>query len=292
MSRRRLLAPALVATALVATACSSDGSRATTSSSRSSSSTSSAGRSTSTTAAPDPHRARFRLTELAAVRAPTAMAVRAGDDTLFVTEQAGRVRAIRNGALDPNPVIDLRDTIASGGERGLLGLAFSPDGATLYVDFTDTNGDTRVAAYPMNADGTADPTAGRELLAIAQPEPNHNGGNLQTGPDGMLWIGTGDGGAADDVGPGHVAGGNGQSLDTLLGKLLRIDPEPTATAAYSSRRTTRSPPAGADPRSGRTDCATRGSSASTPTPARWSSVTSGRTSTRRSTGCPRPPRHR
>jgi glucose/arabinose dehydrogenase len=159
------------------------------------------------------------------------MAVRRADDALYVTEQAGRVRAIRNGALDPTPVLDLRDTVASGGERGLLGLAFSPDGGTLYVDYTNRNGDTRVDAYPMKPDGTADRSARRELLAIAQPQPNHNGGNLVTGPDGMLWISTGDGGAADDVGPGHAPGGNGQSLDTLLGKLLRIDPAPGPNGA-------------------------------------------------------------
>ena len=187
-----------------------------------------------------------------------------------MTEQVGRVRAIRNGALDPNPVIDLRDTIASGGERGLLGLTFSPDGATLYVDYTNRNGDTRVDAYPMTADGTADRGGRRELLAIAQPQPNHNGGNIVTGPDGMLWIGTGDGGAADDQGAGHAPGGNGQSLDTLLGKLLRIDPTPDAAhAVHGSRPTTRTRTAAAGPRSGRTACATRGSSASTPTPARW-----------------------
>jgi glucose/arabinose dehydrogenase len=161
------------------------------------------------------------------------MAVRTGDDTLFVAEQVGRVRAIRNGALDANPVIDLRDTIASGGERGLLGLTFSPDGTTLYVDYTNKNGDTRVDAYPMKADGTADRGGRRELLAIAQPQSNHNGGNIVTGPDGMLWIGTGDGGAAGDQGSGHASGGNGQSLDTLLGKLLRIDPAPTAGASHS-----------------------------------------------------------
>ena len=84
----------------------------------------------------------------------------------------------------------------------------------------------------MKADGTADRGGRRELLAIAQPQPNHNGGNIVTGPDGMLWIGTGDGGAADDLGAGHAAGGNGQSLDTLLGKLLRIDPGPTPGAAH------------------------------------------------------------
>ena len=141
---------------------------------RSSSTTTSTTGSTSTTAAPDPHRARFTLTKVAAVQAPTAMAVRADDDTLFVTEQAGRVRAIRNGALDPNPVIDLRDTIASGGERGLLGLTFSPDGQTLYVDSTNKNGDTRVDAYAMKADGTADRgsrrRAPRDRAAPAQPQ--------------------------------------------------------------------------------------------------------------------------
>jgi glucose/arabinose dehydrogenase len=162
------------------------------------------------------------------------MAVRKGDDTLFVTEQVGRVRAIRNGALDPNPVIDLRDAIASGGERGLLGLTFAPDGATLYVDYTNRNGDTRVDAYPMRANGTADRAGRRELLAITQPQSNHNGGNVVTGPDGMLWIGTGDGGAADDLGAGHAPGGNGQSLDTLLGKLLRIDPAPGPNGAPHS----------------------------------------------------------
>jgi glucose/arabinose dehydrogenase len=232
MRRRHLLLPALAITTLAATACSSDGSRATEPSSRSSSTSSTTAASTSTTAAPDPHQARFTLTKVAAVQSPTAMASRHGDDTLFVTEQVGRVRAIRNGALDPNPVIDLRDTIAAGGERGLLGLTFSPNGATLYVDYTNKNGDTRVDAYTMKADGTADRASRRELLAIAQPEPNHNGGNIVTGPDGMLWIGTGDGGAADDQGAGHAAGGNGQSLDTLLGKLLRIDPVPTAGAAH------------------------------------------------------------
>ncbi|MGZ4677317.1 MAG: hypothetical protein ACXV8Y_12375, partial [Acidimicrobiia bacterium] len=116
MSRRLPLVVAVAFTAVVA-ACGSDGStprgatrRSTTSSSSSTSST--------TTLAPDPRGARFVLTPVAAVDTPTAMAVRTGDDTLYVTEQAGRVRAIRNGALDPNAVIDLRDTIASGGERG------------------------------------------------------------------------------------------------------------------------------------------------------------------------------
>lgn len=157
------------------------------------------------------------------------MAVRKGDTALYVTEQGGRVRAIRNGHLDARPVLNLRNAISSGGERGLLGLAFSPNGATLYVDFTNHHGDTRVEAYPMKADGTANRLARRELLAIAQPEPNHNGGNLVTGPDGMLWIASGDGGGAGDTGPGHAPEGNGQSWNTLLGKLLRIDPTPAGS---------------------------------------------------------------
>src|SRR4051794_20026786 len=122
MRRRRVLVPVLAVTALIATACGSDGSRATEPSSRSSSTTNTTVAPSSTTAAPDPHRARFKLTKVAAVAAPTAMAARAGDDALYVAEQAGRVRAIRNGALDATPVLDLRDTIAAGGERGLLGL--------------------------------------------------------------------------------------------------------------------------------------------------------------------------
>jgi len=222
--RRPLLATALVASAVVGTACSSDGSRATRPSRSSSTSTTVA--PSSTTAAPDPHRARFELTPVADVDAPTALSARPHDTALYVTSQPGTVRAIRGGTLDPAPVLDLRDTVASGGERGLLGLAFSPDGGTLYVDYTNTAGDTRVDAYPMRPDGTADRSGRRQLLAIPQPQPNHNGGNLVTGPDGMLWIGTGDGGGADDLGAGHASGGNGQSLDTLLGKLLRIDPTP------------------------------------------------------------------
>ncbi len=161
------------------------------------------------------------------------MAVRENDDTLFVTEQAGRVRAIRKGALDPTAVIDLRDTIAAGGEQGLLGLTFSPDGTTLYVDYTNRDGDTRVDAYPMRANGTADRGGRRELLAIDQPQSNHNGGNIVTGPDDMLWIGTGDGGGAGDAGDGHAPGGNGQSLNTLLGKMLRINPTPAAAKPYA-----------------------------------------------------------
>ena len=229
---RRTLLVAVVAVALAA-ACGSDrrsGAPRTTTS-RPATSTSSG--ATTTTAAPNPRDARFVLTPIAQLDAPTAFAVRPGDDTLYVTERSGRVRAVRNGTLDDRAVLDLRNTVRAGGEQGLLGVTFSPDGATMYVDYTNTNGDTRVDAYPMQADGTANRGGRRELLAIDQPQPNHNGGNVVTGPDGMLWIGTGDGGAAGDSGAGHAPQGNGQSLDTLLGKLLRIDPTPSGSKPYS-----------------------------------------------------------
>jgi len=150
-----------------------------------------------------------------------------------VTEQAGRVRAVRDGALDPRPVLDLTGQVSTGGERGLLGLTFSADGKRLYVDYTGTDGDTRVDEYPMRPDGTADASRRRAVLGVTQPQSNHNGGDITFGPDGFLYIGLGDGGGGGDRGPGHAPGGNGQSLDTLLGKILRIDPRPSVGRAYT-----------------------------------------------------------
>jgi glucose/arabinose dehydrogenase len=221
------------------TACSGGGSsgasrRTTTTSGTTTTSTSrGAATATSDPNAPEPTGldVTVRATKIADLAGTTAMAVRTGDDALYVTEQVGRVRAIRAGRVDPTPVLDLTDRVASGGERGLLGLTFSPDGSHLYVDYTNRQGDTRVDEYTMRGGG-ADPSSRRQLLAIAQPQPNHNGGNVVIGPDGMLWIAMGDGGAGGDQGPGHAPGGNAQSLQTLLGKLLRIDPHPSGTNAY------------------------------------------------------------
>jgi glucose/arabinose dehydrogenase len=154
------------------------------------------------------------------------MAVRAGDDALYVAEKGGRVRSLRNGLLDPSPVLDIADQVSTGSEQGLLGIAFAPDGGHLYADYTNTAGDTRVVEYAF-AGGRVDVASRRELLAVAQPYPNHNGGNLVFGPDGFLYIGLGDGGSAGDP------QGNGQRLDTLLAKLLRIDPHPSAGAPYT-----------------------------------------------------------
>ncbi|HXZ76453.1 MAG TPA: PQQ-dependent sugar dehydrogenase, partial [Streptosporangiaceae bacterium] len=163
--------------------------------------------------------ARARLVQVASLQQPVAMAVRPGERAVYVAEQTGRVRAIRNGRLDPGPVLDVSSQIVSGGEQGLLGLAFSPDGRFLYVDFTDRNGDTHVTEFAMRG-GRADPASERLVLQVDQPFANHNGGQLAFGPDGDLYIALGDGGSEGDP------DGNGQSLGTLLGKILRIDPRP------------------------------------------------------------------
>jgi glucose/arabinose dehydrogenase len=149
-------------------------------------------------------------------------------DTQYVVEQGGRIRTIQNGEAAAPDFLDLRDSISSGGERGLLGLAFAPDYATsgrFFVDFTNPNGDTVVARYRRSGASPrqADPSSRFDLRwpdgrrFIAQPYSNHNGGNLQFGPDGDLYIGLGDGGSGND--PEDRA----QTPSTLLGKMLRID---------------------------------------------------------------------
>ena len=175
----------------------------------------------------------LRLIRITDLGGTSAMAARPGTRTLYVAEQRGVVRSIRSGALANTPVVDLTDRVSQdGGERGLLGLAFSPDGTKLYVDYTDDHGDTQIDELTMKG-RVADTSTRRTVLEVDQPQPNHNGGQLAFGPDGYLYIGLGDGGGAGDAGGGHQRGGNGQSLETLLGKILRIAPTPSATAAYT-----------------------------------------------------------
>jgi glucose/arabinose dehydrogenase len=151
------------------------------------------------------------------------LATAAGDGSgrLFVVEQSGRIRIADEAGASPM-FLDIADQVAFGGEQGLLGLAFHPgfeDNGRFFVDYTDTGGDTVVSEFRV-ADGDpdrADPSSERVLLRVAQPFANHNGGNLAFGPDGHLYVGLGDGGSGGDP------MGNGQRLDTLLGKLLRID---------------------------------------------------------------------
>jgi glucose/arabinose dehydrogenase len=145
-----------------------------------------------------------------------------GSGRTFVVEQAGRIRIVTGSGLVDRPFLDISARIKSGGEQGLLGLAFHPDfpaDPRFFVDYTDRSGDTVVSEFrvdPGNPDVT-DPGSERVLLHIHQPFANHNGGGVVFGPDGMLYVATGDGGAGGDP------LGNGQRLDTLLAKILRID---------------------------------------------------------------------
>jgi glucose/arabinose dehydrogenase len=141
---------------------------------------------------------------------------------LFILEQAGVIRVMSGDSLKAQPFLDIRDRVGRGGnERGLLGIAFHPDFKTngkFFVDYTDRNGNTVISRFSVPAGAqSVDPSSEKILLHITQPFANHNGGRIVFGPDGMLWIGMGDGGGQGDP------NGNGQSLQTLLGKILRID---------------------------------------------------------------------
>jgi glucose/arabinose dehydrogenase len=147
----------------------------------------------------------------------------AGDDSgrIFVLEQRGQIRIVRDGRLVGDPFLNIGDRLRAGGERGLLGLAFHPDfpdDPRFFVNYTDLDGDTVVSSFTAEADADrADGDSEVVLLRVDQPYANHNGGALAFGPDGYLYISTGDGGSGGDP---HD---NGQRLDTLLGKILRID---------------------------------------------------------------------
>lgn len=183
-----------------------------------------------------PAKGSFKLTKIVEGLDRPLYVTHADDESgrIFVVEQPGRIRVIKDGTLAPNPFLDVTSLVQSSGtEQGLLSVAFYPDYDTtgrFVVDYTRVgtgaeNGDTVVARYKAltpSAD-QADPTSAEVLLTQDQPQTNHNGGLVKFGPDGMLYIGFGDGGAAADVGPGHAPEGNGQSLSTWLGKLLRID---------------------------------------------------------------------
>ena len=140
---------------------------------------------------------------------------------LYVVEQAGRIVVIANGKRLPRPFLDIRSRVGSdGSEQGLLSMAFHPRYATngrFYVDYTDRRGDTQVVEYRVSGGRVRLPSA-RRILRVPQPYPNHNGGQLQFGPDGKLYVGMGDGGAGGDP---HD---NGQNPRALLAKLLRTDP--------------------------------------------------------------------
>ena len=144
-----------------------------------------------------------------------------GDDRLFIVEQGGIIKIIENNNILSTPFLDISNQVSSSGERGLLGLAFHPDYTTngrFFVYYSDNNGDSVLSEFEVsNDENIADATSETVLLNIPQPFSNHNGGCIAFGPDGMLYVASGDGGSGGD--PNN----NAQNLNSLLGKLLRLD---------------------------------------------------------------------
>ena len=153
---------------------------------------------------------------------PVRLVAPSGDPRLFIVQQNGLITVHDQDGTLRGTFLDLTTATTDSGERGLLGLAFAPDYASsgrCYVDYTDNAGDTRIVRYTVQAGDpdALDPTSAEVLLTIDQPASNHNGGHLEFGPDGMLFIGMGDGGGSGDT------NNNAQTLTSRLGKLLRLD---------------------------------------------------------------------
>jgi glucose/arabinose dehydrogenase len=216
----------LMAAGLAVTACGDDdddgGLSATTRSTDTSTTTAPADGSTSTSSPAVPlDQLELTLTEVGEADSPTALVARAGTESLYVAEREGRVREVTvsgSGELEvaDDPILDISDDVVTSGEQGLLDIEFSTDGSVLYVSYSiDPSGDTRIAEYPMRGNV---PGQRRELLAVEQPFENHNGGDIEMGPDEFLYVALGDGGDAGDPDD------RGQDTGDLLGKILRIDP--------------------------------------------------------------------
>jgi glucose/arabinose dehydrogenase len=175
----------------------------------------------------------IRLQKLGDFDQPLYVTQPPGDRSdLFVVEQTGRVEVLTDRGTRPAPFLDLRQRVSCCGEQGLLSIAFAPDyerSGLVYADYTDRAGDTRVVEYRRSSSDplVVDPTSRRVVLRVHQPFVNHNGGLLMFGPDDLLYVGLGDGGSEGD--PDR----NGQNLETLLGKILRIDPRAHGGRPYT-----------------------------------------------------------
>lgn len=157
----------------------------------------------------------------------------AGDNRLFVVEKGGKIKVIlEDNTVSPTPFLDISSSVSTQGERGLLGLAFHPNYSSndyFFVNYTNTAGDTQISRFKASTSNpnVADPSSEMFILSYSQPASNHNGGDLMFGPDGFLYISSGDGGQSGD--PNNRA----QDINTLLGKILRIDVDnPTGGNAY------------------------------------------------------------
>ena len=176
-----------------------------------------------------------RLAGVGTFESPVYVTAPRGDRRrIFVVEQGGTIRVVRGGKRIARPFLDIRSRVIAGGEQGLLSMAFAPDYARtrrFYVNYTDRSGVQRVVEYRRSASNAerADSGSARLVLQYDAFESNHNGGLVLFGPDNLLYIGTGDGGGADDQ---HGDRGNAQDLGKLEGKLLRIDPRRTGGRPY------------------------------------------------------------
>ncbi|MBW3606996.1 MAG: PQQ-dependent sugar dehydrogenase [Actinobacteria bacterium] len=232
---RTALTLAALATVAVLAACGADEGAAGSATTTSAPTSASSSGSTATTQAKPSAADGVRLVGIGTFDAPVYVAAPPADNRrVFVVEQGGTIRVIVGGKRRSRPFLDIRSRVTSGGEQGLLSMAFAPDYAKtrrFYVNYTDRSGDQRVVEYRRSR-GRADRADGgsaRLVLIYRQPEANHNGGLVTFGPDKLLYIGTGDGGGANDQ---HGPRGNAQNLDSLLGKLLRVDPRRSGGRAY------------------------------------------------------------
>jgi glucose/arabinose dehydrogenase len=167
------------------------------------------------------------LVNIGALDQPVDAASRIGDDAIYFVARGGTVHRFVDGTFDSTPVLDITDLTVGEGERGLLGLAFSGDGTTAYLNYTNLAGDTTVASIAARSDGVFDRATMTTLLVIEQPFHNHNAGDVVVEPSGTLLVPMGDGGSAND--PLRV------SLDdsSLLGKVVRLDPRDGSTTVLA-----------------------------------------------------------
>jgi glucose/arabinose dehydrogenase len=188
------------------------------------------------TATPEAAAARpgLRLKRIGRFQSPVYVTSPPGDRSrLFVVEQGGKVKIVRKGKTLSQPFLDVSGSISTGGERGLLSLAFAPDYRTsglFYVYYTARNGDIRIVEYQRASANRAAAGTARNVLSVPHPASNHNGGLVLFGPDKLLYAGLGDGGGAGDQ---HGSRGNAQDLGNLLGKIIRIDPRLSGRRSYT-----------------------------------------------------------
>ena len=171
---------------------------------------------------PPPPASGLGLADVGTFSFPVLVTSPPGDNArIFVVEKTGAIKIVKQGSILSTPFLDVRTKISTGGEQGLLGLAFHPGYATnglFVVNYTDPAGDTKVSVFRATAadPDRADPASEQIVLSVDQPFANHNGGMVAFGPDGQLYIGMGDGGSGGDP------QGNGQKQSTLLGKMVRL----------------------------------------------------------------------